>query len=182
MSQIYKNNAGGTGPLPPTVPTEFITDTGTAVPAANILNVKSPSAGVGGGITTGAGSTITIPLTVTFPVTINTTIVGNTILFTTPAGTQDFYIDDIFITTTTYSGVVSDATYGIGITPATFTDYVSTSTSTFSAAGQRLTPNINAVTKPVIPPSTQIVFSIQPGNAAVATSLMLKIAIFGVFF
>lgn len=39
MSQIYKSIAGG-GPLPPTIPTEFDTQLGNAVPALNILIVN----------------------------------------------------------------------------------------------------------------------------------------------
>lgn len=64
MSQIFK--AMASGPVPPNVPTTFVTDSGNAVPAANILNVlgNDTTANDADGITTtGAGSTLTILLT-----------------------------------------------------------------------------------------------------------------------
>ncbi len=55
MSQAGQNNSAA-GPVPPTVPTQFTTDSGVATPAANNLNVFG-----GDGATTSAlGSTITI--------------------------------------------------------------------------------------------------------------------------
>ncbi len=54
MSQAIKNLASG--PVPPSVAQSYVTDSGIAIPAANILNVFG-----GSGITTsGAGNTITI--------------------------------------------------------------------------------------------------------------------------
>ena len=56
MSQIFKSSADG--PTPPVVATSYVTNNGTAVPAANILNVL----GSGGAVTSGSGNTITVSL------------------------------------------------------------------------------------------------------------------------
>lgn len=55
MSQAGTNNTSS-GPFPPTIPTQFTTDSGIAIPAANNINVFGGT----GATTSGSGSTITI--------------------------------------------------------------------------------------------------------------------------
>lgn len=57
MSQIFKDLSSGT--VPPSVPTSFVTDSGTAIPALNVLNVLGGDSCA----TSGAGNTITINVT-----------------------------------------------------------------------------------------------------------------------
>lgn len=67
MSQIYKSLSSG--PVPPSVATSYVTDSGVAVPAFNILNVLG-SPGVS---TFGVGNTIIITMTEVIPSYVNVT-------------------------------------------------------------------------------------------------------------
>lgn len=88
MSQIYKTVAST-----PSVPTTFVTDSGNAVPAANILNVLG-----GDGIeTSGAGNTITIT---------STGVVSNYVSVTGPT-TYDVTATDYFVSCNATGGLIT---------------------------------------------------------------------------
>lgn len=59
MSQAGQLNEQGSGPLPPEVATEYVTNSGTAVPALNIIEIL----GSGGVTTIGSGNVVTISVT-----------------------------------------------------------------------------------------------------------------------
>lgn len=65
MSQIYKR-LSSSSPLPPEIPTSFVTDSGTAIPVANVLNVLGSDTTVNdadGLRSIGSGNTVTYQLT-----------------------------------------------------------------------------------------------------------------------
>jgi hypothetical protein len=71
MSQFYQGITAGA--LPPSVPTQFTTDNGIAIPAGNNISVVTPGGGTDGITTSAAGSTITITLTETAAEYVNVT-------------------------------------------------------------------------------------------------------------
>lgn len=83
MSQIYVPTTSSM----PSIPTQFNEDTGSAIPAANILNIVTPGSGTQGITTSGSGSTVTISLTGAIPNYTN--VVGPT---TYVVQATDFFI------------------------------------------------------------------------------------------
>ena len=96
MSQVYKNLAAG--PVPPSVPTSFVTDVNSpAIPALNILNE------IGGSVTTNningiqtsgssGGNTLTVELTNRAIGAVTTTTAALTTIITFPlAGSSTVY-------------------------------------------------------------------------------------------
>ena len=93
MSQAGIINTSG-GPVPPQVPTSFVTNSGTAIPVANILNVLATdtTSNFDNGITdTGSGNTVTILLTNRATNGITTVNATPTTLITLPLGAAGTY-------------------------------------------------------------------------------------------
>lgn len=88
MSQAGIISTSG-GPSPPDVPTDFVTDSGTATPAANILNVLGidDTIDIDNGIrTTGSGNTLNVVLTNRATGTVTTPADALTTIITLPLG------------------------------------------------------------------------------------------------
>jgi hypothetical protein len=87
MSQFYVGVTAGS--LPPSVPTSFVTDNGTAIPVGNILNILANETNVNNdnGIQTiGSVNTVTVQLTNRVTGTVTTTDATPTTLLSSSLG------------------------------------------------------------------------------------------------
>ena len=91
MSQV--GPTGSSGSIGPTVPTSFLTDSGTAVPAANVLKILGSS----GATTSGSGNTVTVTA-------------GGSITFNADSGSATPSAGAISIVGTSAQGISSSAT------------------------------------------------------------------------
>ena len=130
MSQVIKNLAGG--PVPPQVPTSFVTDNGTAVPLLNILDVngKTSTENNTNGIITKGGTPATplsneldIVLTNRAVGSMSTTGAGSANLITLALGnTPGVYTFDITVSGFAKTGTGSPLGCGFTIVGAVRTD------------------------------------------------------------
>ena len=113
MSQFFIATTSGN--LPPSVPTSFPTDSGTAIPVANILNIfgnDSTANNANGISTTGVGNTVTVVLSNRITGTITTTNDTPTDLITFLLPSIGVYAFDINVASYNTTDNLG-ATYGV---------------------------------------------------------------------
>jgi hypothetical protein len=117
MSQFYIGTIAGA--LPPSVATSYVTNSGTAVPVANVLNVL----GTNGIVTSGSGSTVTISLQNSFIANVTTVGAVTANLFSIALSA----IGNVYAVEVRVSGI--DETNLVGVGAKIFGTVISTGTA-----------------------------------------------------
>ncbi len=179
MSQIFVPTSGGGGSTPSNVPTSFVTDSGIAVPVANILNVI----GASGSVTSGSGNTITITSTsngnvfaLVSPI-INFKVVAVTTMFSIPVGVRFSSLFTQYICESA-TAANSDSNFSIGWT-GSYQNYIPADNFNPVIADESTIYTEGVTTVPLFPANTDIRINVT--SADTGTALTGRIVIYGVY-
>jgi hypothetical protein len=178
MSQIFVPFSGSTSPS--NVPTSFVTDNGTAIPLANVLNVL----GASGTVTSGSGNTVTVTSTANGNVfalvspIINFKIVTVTTLFSIPIG---FRFAPVFTQMICESATAANinGNFSVGWTPATYSDYIASNSFGPNVANMSELYQTGSTPVTLFPSNTDIKINVT--SADTGTALTGRIVIYGIY-
>ncbi len=170
--------ASSTISIPGNVPESFVTNSGTATPSGNILNVI----GTNGVTTNGSGNTVSIINNIVqamVSTTIDMKAVGQTVIFTVPAGLKfvPFAVSASIVSNT---AAVGNNTYSIGFTAPNYQDFVASSGLSGDTAGKvdQITASYSSTTP--APALSNVVVNVT--SADTGTAFTVKFIVIGYFF